>query len=182
MKAFLLSLSLLLASGISFAGTQVAIETNKGTFTLELFDKEAPITVANFLAYVDSGFYNGTIFHRVINDFMIQGGGFTKELTKKETKKAIKNEAADNLKNERGTIAMARLSAPDTATSQFFINVKDNDSLNWRQWNVGYAVFGKVTDGMEVVDEISFSPTGTTGIYRDVPLDAIEIIRARRVP
>lgn len=175
--AFLL---LLCCQGV-WANTQVVIDTNKGSFVVELFDQQAPVTVANFLAYVDSGFYNGTIFHRVIADFMIQGGGFTKEFSKKETQKPIKNEASEALKNERGTLAMARLSAPDTASSQFFINLVDNDSLNWRQWNVGYAVFGKVVQGMDVVDSISYVATGTTGMHRDVPLDAVEIIKAYRV-
>lgn len=180
-KLFLAAALFVLSCNIAFANTQVVFDTNRGSFVVELFDKEAPLTVANFLSYVDSGFYDGTIFHRVIADFMIQGGGFTKELSKKETRAPIKNEASEKLKNERGTIAMARTSAPDSATSQFFINVVDNDSLNWRKWNVGYAVFGKVVQGLEIVDSISTVPTGNTGMHRDVPVDAVQIIKAYRV-
>lgn len=161
---------------------KVLFETTAGDFTVELYANEAPKTVENFLQYVDSDFYKGTIFHRVIPNFMVQGGGFTKELAKKETRKPIKNEAKKSLKNLRGTIAMARLSAPDTATSQFFINVKDNDQLNWRSWNVGYAVFGKVNDfDMNVVDNISYSQTGSIGIHRNVPVEAIEILNVSRI-
>jgi peptidyl-prolyl cis-trans isomerase A (cyclophilin A) len=165
----------------AFAKTKVAIETNKGTIVLELFDKEAPKTTANFLSYIDSGFYKDTIFHRVIEGFVIQGGGFTKELAKKDTKKPVKNEAKESLKNVRGTIAMARLSAPDSATSQFFINVNDNTSLDWRKWNVGYAVFGKVIRGMRVVEDISFQRTGKVGMYQNVPEEAVIITNAYRL-
>lgn len=181
MKTIIMTMLLMFACQNVLANTQVVFDTNRGSFVVELFNKEAPVTVANFLAYVDSGFYNGTIFHRVIPDFMIQGGGFTKELSKKDTKAPIKNEASEALKNERGTIAMARTSAPNSATSQFFINVVDNESLNWRKWNVGYAVFGKVVQGMDVVDSISTVNTGNTGMHRDVPVDAVEIIKAYRV-
>jgi peptidyl-prolyl cis-trans isomerase A (cyclophilin A) len=161
---------------------QVLIETTAGNITVELFINEAPETVKNFLSYVDSGFYEGTIFHRVIQNFMIQGGGFTKELSKKQTEKPIKNEASEAVKNIRGSIAMARTSAPNSATSQFFINVKDNENLDWRSWNVGYAVFGQVSpNSMGIVDNISFSQTGTIGIYRDVPVDAIEILKISRI-
>lgn len=164
------------------ANPKVLFETTAGSFTVELFINEAPKTVENFLTYVDSGFYKGTIFHRVLPNFMIQAGGFTKELAKKETRKAIKNEASEQLKNTRGTIAMARLSAPGTATSQFFINMQDNPHLNWRSWNVGYAVFGKVDDfDMNIIDNISFSRTGTIGIHRNVPIEAVEILNVSRV-
>ena len=170
---FLLSCSI---SGYA-ANTQIIIETNRGNLDVELFDQEAPETVKNFLAYAQEGFYNGTIFHRVIEGFVIQGGGFTKELAKKKAKKPIKNEAKKELKNVRGTLAMARLSAPNSATSQFFINLVDNSNLDYRPWNIGYAVFGKVSEmSMTIADEISVTPTGTIGMYRDVPTDAIEIL------
>lgn len=181
MKRLISTSALLLISSFTWANTQVVFDTNRGSFVVELHDEQAPETVKNFLSYVDSGFYDGTIFHRVIPDFMIQGGGFTKEFTKKKTNKPIKNEAKEELKNTRGTIAMARQSAPDSATSQFFINVNDNTSLDWRKFNVGYAVFGEVVQGMEVVDEISYVATGTTGIHQDVPIDAIEMIKVYRV-
>lgn len=181
MKKLFTAFCILLCSQLALANTQVVIDTTRGSFVIELFDKEAPITVKNFLSYVDSGFYNGTIFHRVIPDFVVQGGGFTKELSKKETQKPIKNEARETLKNERGTLSMARLSAPDTATSQFFINLEDNPSLDWRKWNVGYAVFGKIVQGMEIIDDIALQPTGNAGMHRDVPIEAIEIIKAYRV-
>lgn len=162
---------------------KVRFETNVGNFTVELFADKAPNTVKNFLAYVDSGFYKGTIFHRVIKNFMVQGGGFTKEMSKKKTRKPIKNEASKALSNERGTIAMARLSAPDTATSQFFINVQDNPNLDYRKWNPGYAVFGKVSSEVEmaVLDNIAYSETGNIGIHRDAPVNAIEILDIVRV-
>ena len=165
----------------SLANPKVAIETNKGTIVVELYEKEAPKTVANFLSYVDNGFYKDTIFHRVIEGFVIQAGGFTKELAKKETKKPVKNEAKESLKNLRGTIAMARLSAPDSATSQFFFNIQDNPSLDWRKWNVGYAVFGQVVRGMHVVEDISFQRVGTVGMYQNVPEEAITITNAYRL-
>lgn len=181
MKHIIFTSTLCLFSSFALAQTQVVVDTNRGQFVLELYDKEAPETVANFLNYVDKGFYNGTIFHRVIPNFVIQGGGFTKEFTQKKTDKPIKNEAKEELKNLRGTISMARMSAPDSATSQFFINTDDNSSLDWRKFNVGYAVFGKVVQGMEVVDEISYVATGTTGVHRDVPIDAVEMIKVYRV-
>lgn len=162
--------------------TFVLIETTSGNIVMELFDSQAPQTVENFLAYADEGFYEGTIFHRVIPNFMIQGGGFTKELSKKNTKEPIKNEAKEELQNLRGTVAMARISAPDTATSQFFINVKDNAQLDYRSWNQGYAVFGQLNQAsLRIVDNISFTPTGTVGIYRNVPNEAIEILKISRI-
>ena len=166
---------------VALASTQVAINTNRGSIVIELYDDEMPKTVENFLHYVDEGFYDNTIFHRVIPGFVIQGGGFTKELSKKDTEEPIKNEASEDRLNLRGTIAMARRSSPDSATSQFFINLQDNPSLDWREWNVGYAVFGRVVQGMDVVDLISQVPTGNTGIYRDVPIDAVEILNAYRI-
>ena len=169
--------ALLLLSQGALAATQVILETNLGNITVELYEKEAPISTKNFLTYVNEGFYNGTIFHRVIPDFIVQAGGFTKELAEKPTKSPIKNEAKDSLKNVRGTLSMARLSAPDTATSQFFINIEDNKNLDYQEYNIGYAVFAKVIDGMQVVNQIANSPTGSLGMHRDVPTEAIEIIK-----
>ena len=152
---------------------QVMIETNMGNILLELNPKAAPITVENFLNYVNSGYYSNTIFHRVIKDFMIQGGGFTTDFAKKETDKGIKNEADNGLKNVRGSVAMARTTVPDSATSQFFINTVNNDFLNYsspttRGW--GYAVFAQVVGGMDVVDTIRNLSTGSGGPFRkDVP-------------
>ncbi len=162
----------------------IKLKTNKGDITLELFAKEAPDTVANFLRYVDSGFYKGTIFHRVINGFMIQGGGFTADMQQKATQPPIRNEAANGLKNDRGTLAMARTSDPNSATAQFFINVVNNDFLNFRSPDprgIGYCVFAKVIGGMEVVDAIKGVPTGNRGMYQDVPVEPVEILDAVRV-
>lgn len=149
----------------------VLMKTNRGDIELQLDRGKAPISVENFLAYVEAGHYNGTVFHRVIKNFMIQGGGFDENMMRKATLPAIKNEADNGLKNDRGTIAMARTSAVDSATSQFFINVKNNDFLNHGFRDFGYAVFGKVTSGMEIVDTIASTATGA----RDVPLDAVVI-------
>lgn len=149
----------------------VLMKTNRGDIELQLDRGKAPISVENFLAYVEAGHYNGTVFHRVIKNFMIQGGGFDENMVRKATLPAIKNEADNGLKNDRGTIAMARTSAVDSATSQFFINVKNNDFLNHGFRDFGYAVFGKVTSGMEIVDTIASTATGA----RDVPLDAVVI-------
>lgn len=153
----------------------VIMTTSKGNIKIELFKDKAPITVENFLSYVNDGFYDGTIFHRVIPNFMIQGGGFTPEFTQKPTKQPIKNEAANGLKNERGTIAMARTQAVDSATSQFFINLADNNFLNNGVRDYGYAVFGKVIDGMDVVDKIAAVETGQRGMYADVPKEDVVI-------
>lgn len=158
---------------------KVMIETNKGTIEVELYTKEAPITVANFLSYVDEGHYNGVIFHRVIPDFMIQGGGFLPSGEEKDTKPPIQLEA--KLANERGTIAMARTPNPNSATSQFFINLVDNKFLNPATGNPGYAVFGKVTKGMEVVDEIAKVQTATNGAYEDWPVEEIIIEKVERL-
>ena len=154
----------------------VQMKTNKGDILLELDQGKAPISVANFLSYVKDGFYDGTIFHRVIGNFMIQGGGFTPDMVQKQTKAPIKNEWANGLKNKTGTIAMARTNNPNSATSQFFINVKDNDFLSTAQGGgAGYAVFGKVVAGMDVVNAIRVVPTATKGRYGDVPVSPVVI-------
>lgn len=159
----------------------VLLKTNHGDITLELDAVKAPKSVANFLAYVNSGHYDGTIFHRVIDNFMIQGGGMTAGMKQKSTLDQIENEANNGLKNERGTIAMARTSDPHSATAQFFINVNDNDFLNHtaptpQGW--GYAVFGKVTNGMDVVDTIKKVKTGNAGYHQDVPTEDVVIEKA----
>jgi len=151
---------------------KVALNTNFGRIVLELNAEKAPKTVANFVEYVQSGHYNGTIFHRVMDGFMIQGGGFEPTMSQKSTKAPIQNEADNGLKNDLGTIAMARTNDPHSASAQFFINVKNNDFLNHSGKNSqgwGYAVFGKVTEGMDVVDKIKKVPTGRTGGHGDVP-------------
>ena len=156
----------------------VTIATTVGQITLELDADNAPKTVENFLAYATSGFYDGTIFHRVINNFMIQGGGFTTDMEQKPTQAPVDNEANNGLKNERGTIAMARTQDPHSATAQFFINVQDNDFLNHTGENMqgwGYTVFGKVTQGEEVLDKIRSVQTGSQGGHQDVPTDPIII-------
>ena len=155
---------------------KVLLKTNKGDITLSLDAVKAPKTVANFLQYVKSGHYDGTIFHRVINNFMIQGGGMGVGMKEKTTGTPVENEANNGLKNERGTVAMARTSDPHSATAQFFINVNDNDFLNHtapsaQGW--GYAVFGKVTDGLDVVDTIRKVKTGNAGFHQDVPADCL---------
>ena len=180
---FVLTLTLLV--GISYEAQAkekkvVVIKTNQGEITVELDEAKAPITVKNFLAYVDDGFYDGTIFHRVIDDFMIQGGGFDNDMKQKGTKDQIKNEADNGLKNDRGTLAMARTQVRDSATSQFFINLKDNDFLNHGTRDFGYAVFAKVIDGMDVVDKIAKVKTGNKGGHGDVPLEAVVIESIKR--
>jgi peptidyl-prolyl cis-trans isomerase A (cyclophilin A) len=158
-------------------GPVVLMSTSMGDIKIQLFEKEAPETVKNFLSYVNDKFYDDTIFHRVIPGFMIQGGGFTPEMQQKPTKPPIKNESSNGLKNDTYTIAMARTSVPDSATSQFFINVKNNDFLNKAnaQDGVGYAVFGKVITGMDVVDRIAGVQTGRRGMYSDVPVEPVII-------
>jgi cyclophilin family peptidyl-prolyl cis-trans isomerase len=160
----------------------VKLETSLGVIKVELYPDKAPVSVKNFLAYVKEGHYDGLIFHRVIRDFMIQGGGFTKDMKERGSKRpAIKNEADNGLKNDRGTLAMARTSVVDSATAQFFINVVTNDSLNHRAktpQGYGYAVFGKVTEGMDVVDKIRAVPTGNAGMFQDVPLQPVTITKA----
>ena len=157
---------------------KAAIETSLGTISLELDELKAPVTVRNFVEYAKSGHYDGTIFHRVIDGFMIQGGGFTKAMNQKSTRPPIVNEAANGLKNTRGTIAMARTMVVDSATSQFFINLVDNDFLDFRAPTpamFGYAVFGKVVDGMDVVDRIAKVKTGNAGPHQNVPEEPIVI-------
>ncbi len=161
----------------------VLMETPEGEVLIELFEKEAPKTVENFLRYVDEGFYEGTLFHRVINNFMIQGGGFDFDMKQKDTHEPVENEADNGLKNELGTLAMARTMDPHSATAQFFINVKDNGFLNHSGKNPqgwGYCVFGKVVDGMEAVEKIKKVKTRAYGPMDDVPADPISIISMKR--
>jgi peptidyl-prolyl cis-trans isomerase B (cyclophilin B) len=163
---------------------QVELDTSKGKIVLALYPQKAPETVKNFMGYVDAKFYDGTIFHRVIPKFMIQGGGFSADMKRIPTRKPIINEADNGLKNDRGTIAMARTSDPHSATAQFFINSVNNDFLNFKSktsqgW--GYVVFGRIIQGMEVLDAISKARVGASGRYRDVPIEPIVILKARRL-
>jgi len=161
---------------------QVKLETSMGDIVIELNEEASPITVKNFLRYVEEGFYDGTIFHRVIPDFMIQGGGFTAEMVQKKPHPPIVNEASNGLKNDRGTIAMARTANPDSATSQFFINHKNNDFLNYAGASKpGYAVFGKVVEGIDVVDAIAAVKTTRKGRYSDVSVEPVVIKSAKVV-
>jgi cyclophilin family peptidyl-prolyl cis-trans isomerase len=160
---------------------KVKLQTTLGDIVVELNAKAAPVTVKNFLRYVEDGFFDGTIFHRVIPDFMIQGGGFTPDMQQKQTHEPIANEASNGLKNDRGTIAMARTNNPNSATCQFFINLKNNAFLNYAgKDNPGYAVFGKVVEGMDIVDKIAAVPTATKGPHADVPVTTI-VIRSAKV-
>jgi len=155
---------------------KVKLQTNLGDIVIELDDQNAPVTTENFLKYVEEGFYNGTIFHRVIKNFMIQGGGFTADMSRKQVHPPIVNEAANGLKNLRGTISMARTDNPNSATSQFFINHVDNNALNYiPNRNPGYAVFGKVIDGLDVVDKIATVRTTVKAGMRDVPVETVII-------
>jgi cyclophilin family peptidyl-prolyl cis-trans isomerase len=159
------------------------METSAGTITIELFENEAPETVANFLQYVDDGFYSDTIFHRVISNFVIQGGGLTADMSEKPNREPVKNEADNGLKNERGALSMARTAVVDSATSQFFINVADNAFLDHKSKTpdgYGYAVFGKIVEGMDVVDAIKDVPTGNYGPFSDVPKEPVVITGASR--
>lgn len=158
----------------------VVFSTNYGDFTLELYPDKAPITVENFLSYVDSGFYDGTIFHRVIPGFVIQGGGFDEGMQQKATQAPIKNEADNGLKNLRGTLSMARTSDINSATSQFFVNLKDNAFLDHGSRDFGYAVFAKVIDGMDVVDKIAAVQTGNRAGHQDVPREPVIVKSASR--
>ncbi|MDD2540395.1 MAG: peptidylprolyl isomerase [Desulfuromonadaceae bacterium] len=187
-KMLAVGILICLITGIAYAeGNKkpvVIMETTLGTIKIELFEKEAPVSVKNFLTYTKNGFYNGTTFHRVIPGFMIQGGGFTADQTQKPTGAPIRNEAANGLKNDRGTIAMARTSAPDSATSQFFINVVNNDMLNRPSPDgAGYAVFGKVIEGMAVVDRIASVKTKDINMmFQNVPatpviIKSVKIVR-----
>lgn len=165
------------------ANPVVVMETNQGVVEIEIFADKAPQTAANFLKYVDDKFYDGTIFHRVINGFMIQGGGFSEKMEEKKTRSPIKNEASNGLGNETGTIAMARTSDPHSATAQFFINVADNSSLNHTgqtESGWGYAVFGKVVNGMHVVNRIKLVKTGNLSGHQNVPMDPVVIKNVKR--
>ncbi|MBP6345124.1 MAG: peptidylprolyl isomerase [Neisseriaceae bacterium] len=167
-----------LSSTLAIAQTQVTLKTSSGDIELVLDETKAPKTVANFVSYAKSGFYDGTIFHRVINNFMIQGGGFDQKMTQKPTKAPVANEADNGLKNTVGTIAMARTADPQSATAQFFINVGNNEFLNHKNktpQGYGYTVFGRVTKGMNVVNNIAKTPTGNSGFNQDVPVKPIII-------
>ena len=169
----------------TFAATQIDIETSQGNFTLELYPEKAPKTVANFVKYAEAGFYSNTIFHRVINRFMIQGGGFERDLTEKQTEAPIVNESNNGLLNEIGTIAMARTQDPNSATAQFFINVGDNVFLNYQSPDpelIGYCVFGKVTKGLDVIKQISLVPTTSVRGYSDVPIKPVVIKSVKVTP
>jgi cyclophilin family peptidyl-prolyl cis-trans isomerase len=177
-KLIALCLLLTATSSALAKDPEVILRTSHGDITLRLFAEKAPITVENFLAYVDSGFYSGTIFHRVIPRFMVQGGGFNARMQEKTTRDPIKNEAKNRLHNERGTIAMARTNDPNSATAQFFINVRTNLRLDWSPGNDGYAVFGEVIDGMHVVDSMAIVQTGNFMGHQNVPLEPIVIKEA----
>jgi peptidyl-prolyl cis-trans isomerase A (cyclophilin A) len=160
----------------------IRFETSLGDFTIELFEKEAPESVANFTRYIEDEFFDGTIFHRIVPGFVIQGGGFTEDMTQKKTKPPVKNEADNGLKNTRGTLSMARTNDINSATSQFFVNLKDNDFLDHSRGNFGYAVFAKVTDGMDVIDKIAAVETGRKRGFDDVPVEPVIMKSVRRVP
>lgn len=183
LKKLLLTGCMLLMTTHAFAADNphVVINTSFGEIELELDAEKAPITVNNFLDYVDAERYDGTIFHRVIANFMIQGGGFDRYMQQKATKAAIKNEADNGLKNTRGTVAMARTQAPDSATMQFFINHANNDFLDHSSRDFGYAVFAKVVRGMDVVDQIAQVKTSSYGMHQNVPIDPIVINSIKRV-
>jgi peptidyl-prolyl cis-trans isomerase A (cyclophilin A) len=159
----------------------IRFETNLGDFTIEFFEKEAPLSVANFISYIDDGHFDGTVFHRIVPGFVIQGGGFTEDMTQKKTKPPVKNEADNGLKNSRGTLSMARTNDINSATSQFFVNLKDNDFLDHSRGNFGYAVFAKVTEGMDVIDKIAAVSTGRNKGFDDVPVEAVTMKSVRRV-
>jgi peptidyl-prolyl cis-trans isomerase A (cyclophilin A) len=159
----------------------IRFETTHGGFTIELFEREAPLSVANFLQYVDDGFFDNTIFHRIVPGFVIQGGGLTADFSQKKTRAPVRNEAANGLLNERGTLSMARTDAPHSATSQFFVNLKDNDFLDYRPGQHGYAVFGRVVEGMAVIDKIAAVRTGRRSGYTDAPMEDVTVNTARRI-
>lgn len=178
----LFGVCLLACAGTALAeDPKVVIRTSFGDVTVRLFAESAPVTVENFLAYVDSGFYKNTIFHRVIPNFMIQAGGFDKRMKEKRTRDPIVNEANNGLSNTAGTIAMARTSDPDSAASQFFINLRDNLNLDWTPSNPGYAVFGEVIDGMATVEAIAFQQTQSVKGHQAVPVEPILILEVTRV-
>ncbi|NNP69292.1 peptidylprolyl isomerase [Acinetobacter sp. Ac_5812] len=176
MKKLFMTTGLILASSHLFANTMVDMKTSMGNIEIELFDDKAPVSAKNFESYVKSNFYTGTIFHRVIPGFMVQGGGLDANMIEKATKAPIVNESGNGLKNARGTLAMARTSNPNSASSQFFINVADNNFLNKSPMDAGYAVFGKVTKGMDIVDKIVNVPTANYGMHQNVPKQPIKII------
>jgi peptidyl-prolyl cis-trans isomerase A (cyclophilin A) len=183
-RIFALLLSLALAAPALAQNPRVELKTSRGAIVLELYADRAPRTVANFLEYAKSGFYDGTVFHRVIDGFMIQGGGFDRDMKQKPTRSPIENEAANGLKNDTGTVAMARTSNPNSATAQFFINLKDNEFLNHRDKSAqgyGYTVFGKVVQGMDVVRAIGKVQTGRSGGFEDVPREPV-LIQSVAVP
>jgi cyclophilin family peptidyl-prolyl cis-trans isomerase len=159
----------------------IRFETSHGDFTVELFEKDAPLSVANFLSYIDAEFFDGTIFHRIVPGFVIQGGGFTEDMTQKKTQSPVKNEADNGLKNKRGTLSMARTSDINSATSQFFVNLKDNEFLDHSRGNFGYAVFAQVTEGMDVIDKIAAVETGRKRGFDDVPVEAVIMKSVRRL-
>lgn len=180
MKNFILLFSLFLTFSAFAKNPVVTMETNMGSLEIELYQDKSPVTVKNFLSYVNDKFYDGLIFHRVIDGFMIQGGGYNDKMVEKKTKAPIKNEAKNGVKNETGTIAMARTSDPDSATAQFFINVNDNSSLDYPSPDGhGYAVFGKVTSGMHVVNRIKMVKTGNLAGHANVPMDTVLIKSVR---
>lgn len=179
---YIFSTLLFLSSHLTKAeNTQVLLQTDLGNIRIELYNSLAPITVKNFLDYVDSGFYNGTIFHRVIPGFVAQGGGYTFDFAEKKTNPEIKNESDNGLKNDYKTIAMARMPHPDSASSQFYFNLRDNPSLNAKVDNNGYTVFGRVIDGMDVVEKIANEPTGMYKSFPEAPNYAVRILSAKRV-
>ena len=185
MRILLLALAVLAASPALAADPRVELKTNRGVIVLELYPEKAPKTVANFLQYVKDGHYAGTTFHRVIDGFMIQGGGFDKDMRQKPTRPPVENEAGNGLKNDVGTIAMARTPDPHSASAQFFINLKNNDFLNYREptpQGYGYTVFGKVVAGMDIVERIAKSPTGNAGPHQNVPREPIVIESASILP
>lgn len=183
MKLITVLLTLVLSTTLVAANPVVEMKTSQGTIVIELDPVKAPKSVENFLGYVKDGFYKDTIFHRVIDGFMIQGGGFTKDMKEKTTKKPIENEAKNGLKNARGSIAMARTMDPHSATAQFYINLVDNTSLDYpSQDGWGYAVFGKVTKGLDVIDKIAKVKTGDAGMHQNVPKEAIVIKSVKLIP
>lgn len=169
-----------LSTAMAQTEPRVRIDTDMGSFVIQLEAAKAPVTVANFLQYVQDGHYNGTVFHRVIPDFMIQGGGFTANMAQKPTRAPIVLESRTGLRNVRGTVAMARTMAPDSATAQFFVNIKDNDFLDAAQSRdgQGYAVFGRVVDGMEIIDRIRAVPTANRGMHQNVPQQPVTLLKA----
>ncbi len=178
--AFLFTFSMNATSVFAVDKPLVAVKTDLGTFVVELYPKEAPVTVKNFLTYVDNKFYDGTIFHRVVPGFVVQGGGYTFDFAEKQTEKPIANESNNGLKNDYKTIAMARQTDPDSATAQFYVNLKNNDGLNATDTKQGYAVFGKVVAGMEVIEKIAEEPRGMFKAFPEAPNYAVRILSATR--